>query len=357
MKSLTQKLIWITALMLLPLGAVFAQDAPASEPESETALELPSNHLLSGFTYEAQGWNNCGPATLTMALTFFGYEDNQQRAARWLKPNGEDKNVSPWQMVDYVNTQVPELPVYATKRYGGSLETLKLLVSNSFPVIIELGYDPARAAQGWMGHYLLVIGYDDDRNVFITHDSYDGASLAYSYDHILEFWQHFNYIYMVLYQDYREAELLELLGDDADETQNYINAFEIARAEAIENPTDAFAWFNMGSMLVELEMYDRAEIAFDEARNHGLPWRMLWYQFGPYEAYNAVGRYQDTIELATRTRNDGGGHYVEETFYYAGIAREGLGETQRAIENYRAVLNFNPNFTPARERLDALTGN
>jgi tetratricopeptide (TPR) repeat protein len=237
------------------------------------------------------------------------------------------------------------------------VERLKTLVANDYPVIIEVGYDPERANQGWMGHYLLVIGYDDAQQVFITHDSYDGASLAYSYDHIQENWQHFNYVYMPLYVSGAEPELLALLGDDADPTQNLINAFSMAQEEANVDPNDVFAWFNMGSILVALEMYDQAAIAYDFARNTGnLPWRMMWYQFGPYEAYYHMGRYQDMLTISSAIRNDGGGQYVEETFYYAGLAREGLGENQRAIENYNAVLAFNPNFAPARERLNALRG-
>ena len=40
---------------------------------------------------------------------------------------------------------------------------------------------------------------------------------------------------------------MALLGDDADEWQNQINALELARAEAIADQEDAHAWFNMGS--------------------------------------------------------------------------------------------------------------
>ncbi|MEM6530427.1 MAG: hypothetical protein AAF653_19160 [Chloroflexota bacterium] len=83
---------------------------------------------------------------------------------------------------------------------------------------------------------------------------------------------------------------------------------------------------------------------------------MMWYQFGPFEAYNAVGRYDDTITLAQQNLNDGGGQYVEETYYYAGVAREGMGDTQRALTNYNTALQFNPNFTPAREARDRLAG-
>lgn len=315
----------------------------------------PPSYLQTGFTYHAQWWNNCGPATLTMALSRFGYTHDQARAANWLKPNREDKNVSPWQLELFVDTQVPELPIYSLYRYGGTLERLKQLISNNFVVMIEAGYDPERAHQGWMGHYLLVIGYNDAQQVFITHDSYDGEGLAYSYAHIQTHWQHFNYMYFIIYESAREPELLALLGTDADARQNYVNAFEIAKNEAIRNPSDAYAWFNMGSMLTKLSLYDDAAIAFDQAFAIGMPWRTMWYQFTPFEAYYAVGRYQDVLDMAQTLRN-GSNDYVEEAFYYAGLARAAMGERDRAINNFNAVLSFNPNFTPARDELARLNG-
>lgn len=348
----------LTALLALIalLAGAFATAAQGDTTASTgDPAPLPESYRLTNLRYEAQHWNNCGPATLTSALSFFGYTDNQTRAANWLKPNREDKNVSPWQMVEFVNTQVPELPVYALERVGGTLDLLKALVYNHFPVIIEKGYDPEPARLGWMGHYLLIRGYDDNAGHFITNDSYIGENVIYSYEYIQRYWQHFNYTYIVLYRGDRETELLELLGDDADEQQNFANALQIAAQEANANREDAFAWFNMGTNLLRLGEYRRAEIAYDEAFRLGLPWRMLWYQFGPFEVYNEVGRYNDVIQLARRNLNDGGGHFVEETFYYAGIARERLGEIDRAIDNFRGAVNFNPNFTPAVERLEALT--
>lgn len=349
-------------LLMVVVGVLpsYAQDTPAAtEPTTEATpshiAPLPSSKVLTGFRYEPQGWNNCGPATLTTAMSFFGYADNQTRAANWLKPNREDKNVSPWQMAEFVNTQVPELPIYALVRAGGTLDRLKQLINAGYPVIIEAGYDPEPQRLGWMGHYLLVIGYDDSTQQFITNDSYLGAGYRYSYDHIRTFWQHFNYTYIVIYESGSEPDLLALLGEDADLQQNAINALQIATAEATANREDAFAWFNMGTNFVALGLYDRAEVAFDEARRLGLPWRMLWYQFGPFEAYLERGRYSDVLSLAAANLNDGGGQYVEETYYYAALARQALGETPRAIDNLRAVVSFNPNFKPARDLLTSLT--
>ena len=379
------RLIVVMLIALIAVVAVMAQDdttdttdtAEATESaEATEAVEvtaeptpvLPLGHQLANVRFEYQGWNNCGPATLTNALTYYGYGHSQIRAAEWLKPDGEDKNVSPWQMVEFVNTQVPELPVYALTRNGGTVEQMKLLLANNFPIIIEEGYDPEPDRLGWMGHYLLLIGYDDASGMFITHDSYLGANRTYTYEHIAEFWQHFNYTYIVVYDSPREAQLLELLGDDADEYTNIINAFGIAQNEASIDETDSHAWFNMGTNLVHLaeleiangnadfaqELYVNAAIAYDQARAKGLPWRMSWYQFGMFEAYYNVGRYNDMIAIAQNNLNDGGGHYVEETFYYGGLAREGLGEYERALSNYNAALAFNPNFTPAIEARDAL---
>lgn len=339
-------------LLIIGMGLMLLLGSAVASAQEEATL--PVSFKLNNVRYERQGWNNCGPATLTNGLSYFGYADNQTRAANWLKPNYEDKNVSPWQMATFVNERVTELPVRALVRYGGDRELVKELLVNGFPVIIEKGYDPEPDRLGWMGHYLLMVGYNDAANQWITHDSYIDPNVPYDYDYIDEYWQHFNYTYLVLFTADRYEKLMEILGSDADERQNVINALEIARAEATADPTDKFAWFNMGTNFVKLGMYEEAAVAFDEARKFNLPWRMLWYQFTMFEAYHEVGRYGDMIALAQANLNDGGGQYVEETYYYGGLAREGLGEYERAMSNYEAAIQFNPNFEPAllaRERL------
>ena len=319
----------------------------------EESVLLPSVFRMNALGTEYQGWNNCGPATLTNALVHFGYEDDQNRAANWLKPDGEDKNVSPWQMVEFVNTQIPEIPVYGMVRSGGTLELLQTLMFNDFPVVIEKGYEPS--GFDWMGHYLLLSGFDDQLEEFSSMDSFKGPNTRYSYEDIAKYWQHFNYTYIVLYTANREEELMKLLGAYADEWQNHINTLELARSEAIADPKDAHAWFNMGSNFVNLGMYDVAAQAFDQAISLGLPWRMMWYQFGPYEAYFRTGRFDDMIAIARQNQNDGGGHFVEETWYYLGMAREGRGEYDKALQNYNTALSFNPNFRPAEKAKERLT--
>jgi tetratricopeptide (TPR) repeat protein len=376
-----QVLFWLTLAFLLFVPSSLAQENT-----------LPASWRIAGGAWERQWWNNCGPATVTNALRFFGYNpanldaaiaNDQGYAEDFLKPDSRDKNVSPWQLVDFVNSldsRATSVPVQAMLRLGGNLELAKTLIANNFPVIIEEGYDPPELGLGWMGHYLLLIGYDDSQSNFITHDSFGGADYPYSYEHIGEFWQHFNYNYIVVYDASREAELLELLGDNAERWNNTINAYNLAIAEASSDNNDAFAWYNIGTNSVYLAQmsreqgnesealayYGNAVSAYDQARTIGLPWRMLWYQFGLYEAYYEVAisnpaqasYFNEILSLVGTTidscvENDGLCH-VEENYYWAGRAREALGETDRALTNYNTAIQINSNYQAAIDARDAL---
>ena len=77
----------------------------------------------------------------------------------------------------------------------------------------------------------------------------------------------------------------------------WVDAEVRARTELASHESDAFAWFHLGSSLIAQGRADEAVAAFDQAHVSGLPPRMLWYPFGPLEAYLAVGRPQDILEL------------------------------------------------------------
>ena len=122
-----------------------------------------------------------------------------------------------------------------------------------------------------------------------------------------------------------------------------------------------FAWFNRGSNLVYLQDYAGAAQSYDTAFSlyAGLsekerPWRLLWYQDGPYNAYYHMGRYQDVINLAHTTLMSVDKPVLEETYYWRGMAKEGLGDRQGAIEDLQRAYALNPNSTPAEEELQHL---
>jgi tetratricopeptide (TPR) repeat protein len=317
--------------------------------------------MLEGITHWFQGWNNCGPTNLAMALSFWDWQGDQYAAADYLKPNTRDKNVMPYEMVDFVNEQTD---LRALFRVGGDLEMLKAFVAAGFPVIVEKGFEGV-GFEGWMGHYQVVNGYDDAARTFFVQDSYkqNGPNVEVSYDDLLKAWRAFNYTYIVPYPPEREGEVLSILGPQVDANANYQSALQKARDETADlTGRDLFfAWFNQGSSLVALHDYQNAATAYDAAfANYAnlpeaeRPYRMLWYQTGPYFAYYYTGRYQDVIDLANFAFKHEYEKVLEESLYWRGMAELALGDTKAAIADFRKAVKAHPGFIPAVEQLNAL---
>ncbi len=319
---------------------------------AQTTRRVPPTARIFGLTHQQQTWNNCGPATITMALSYYGWPEEQAYAASYLKPNREDKNVSPQELVDFVNEQTG---VRATMRMGGNLNLLKTLIASGFPVIVERGM--MFEANDWLGHYQALISYDDTLDIFYAYDSFMGtgpndAGVTESYARMDADWRQFNRTFIVVYQTEQAAALRALLGNLADEESAAAHAFSVAQQEAEANPTDAYAWFNMGTSLVALGDYRRAANAYAQSMRHNLPWRMLWYQFGPFEAFYETGQYDQVMSLVNINLNQA--EEVEETFYWRGRVYAAQGETSRARADFNRVLALNPNFEAARVALNQL---
>lgn len=349
----------IPTLTLTPtLIPATATSAPAVDANPALVADArparPASHRNFGFTHVRQTWNNCGPANITMALSYFGWRQDQSFAASFVKPDREDKNVSPHELVSFVNEQTQ---VKAITRIGGDLETLRGLIAAGFPVIIETGYMPE--GYDWIGHYQTIVGYDDALRVFYIYDSYlgageNGAGITESYDTVDNFWQHFNRTFIVVYEPAREAQVAEILGALADPETSSRIALEVAREEARANPNNAFAWFNMGTALGRLGQHEEAARHYDQALRQGLPFRMTWYQFGPFEAYFYANRYDDVLALVNANLTNGA-QYVEETHYWQGRVFAARGDRAAAEGAFRRALQRNPRYTAAREALDQLT--
>ncbi len=360
--------------------------APSMTP-TVTATPIPQSVDLPGVVYVHQHnrWNYCGPANLTMALKFWGWEGDRDDVARAIKPGENDpdksfidkgksdKNVMPYEMANFVadNTDYAILT-----RYGGDIDVLKNLLANGYPVLIEKGYYE-RDYTGkitWMGHYLFVTGYDENEGVFIVQDAYlePGENLRVPYQEFIDGWRGFNYLFMVISPTQNQQEVLYLLGPWADETWANQNALNIANSE-INNQSgidEFFAWFNKGTSHVQLFEYVDAAFAYDYAfllyANLGdsgaaetvetqRPYRMMWYQTGPYFAYYYSGRYQDVIELANTTLYDTiADPTLEESIYWRGMAKLALGETDSAIADFRETVYLNSNFIPGLQKLNEL---
>jgi tetratricopeptide (TPR) repeat protein len=337
-----------------------ATPQPSPSPTSPPT-PLPSSATLSGFRHEWQQMNNCGPTTLAMALSFWGWEGDQTDTRAFLRPNFravDDKNVNPDEMKAYIESQTQ---LKAIIRVGGDLETIKRFLAAGFPVIIEKGLQ--HSPKDWLGHYVVFTAYDDATQQFLTYDSYTGpgvdVKVPYS-DMDGGWWRDFNYIYLVIYPPEREVEVHAILGPQSDPVANFQHAAEKASQEitVLTGRDLYFAWYNLGSNLVALRDFAEAAQAYDQAFalypsivEDDRPWRMLWYQTGPYAAYYFTGRHQDVIDLGTQTLSLLGKPILEETLYWMGMARESQGDLEKAISDFKKAADINPDSTAARQEL------
>ncbi len=336
-------------------GTATPEPSPTMSP---TPTAIPDQFLLTGIQHEYQRFNNCGPANLSMTLSYWEWAGDQTDTAAYLRGGEYDKNVMPGEMADYVNERSN---LSALVRVGGELETIKRFIAAGFPVLIEKGYDPPD--DDWMGHYLTFNGYDNNLGQFTTQDSLILPDFPVSYEQVEERWRDFNNTYLIIYPPEREPEILSILGQDADENNNYRAAAQRALHETttLEGRELFFAWFNLGSNLVALgdyigaaEAYDGAFAVYPTIPEDERPWRVMWYQEGPYAAYYHTGRFQDIIDLANTTFFALGEYTLEESFYWRGRAKLALDDFNGALFDLKKAIELNPRFTPAQIELEKL---
>jgi hypothetical protein len=366
-----------------PSATLTAPDATSLPTPTATAtpIPLPPEVSLPGVVFVSQegGFNLCAPSNLTMALKFWGWKGSRDEVIRVVKPGENnpsendvqrgktDLNVMPYELVDFVNNDTEFRALY---RYGGDIDLLKRLVADGFPVVAEKGiYETDIIGKvSWIGHYLFVTGYDDATQTFLVQDSYITASAGgpnyhVSYSDFLDGWRAFDRVFYVVYPVDREGDVMKALGPYADPKVAAQRALDFANQE-IQTATGVplfFAWFARGTSHVALQEYVDAANAYDQAyaiygtldQDYStLPWRMMWYQTGPYFAYFYSGRYQDVLDLANLTLDPVKGHStLEESLYWRGMAEYAVGNTQAAITDMRKAIYYNKNFKAAMAQL------
>jgi len=360
------------ATLPAPTPTIEATPVPTSGPTSTPTVEptpLPDLAELDKVPYIDQHglWNYCAPSNLAMQLTFWGWTGKRTDIGAVVKPMDLDKNVMPYELADYVNAITD---YKAIVRMGGTEDVIKKVVAAGFPVLVEKGVYFPEATRGrvsWMGHYNIVLGYDDAKKQFITHDSFlpDGKFKRFSYDELKQQWRAFDYTFLIVYPQDKWDALALALGPYADETESYTLAQTIATDEIgrLTGVDHFFALFNRGTNLVKQQDFTGAAAVYDQAYQFYAslpeqirPYRMTWYQTGPYFAYYYAGRYQDVVNLATTTLASTNEPYLEESYYWRALAETMIGQRDLAIKDLCTSLTDHPNFPPSVSALKDLGG-
>ena len=113
--------------------------------------------------------------------------------------------------------------------------------------------------------------------------------------------------------------------------------------------------------MVEMNDYFGAAQSYDEAfavyatlEEEERPWRMLWYQTGPYYSYYYMMRYQDLYNLTKQTLDKTPEDAIPETWVWKGRAEVKLGFRDEAIESFKQALVWHPDWWVAINELEAL---
>ncbi|WP_288432237.1 LysM peptidoglycan-binding domain-containing protein [uncultured Deinococcus sp.] len=118
--------------------------------------------------YEAQTFNNCGPASVASVMRAFGKQVSQRDYQQVLRPTGgytQTRDVS-----DLLVRQGFRAPL----RRSGTVEAIKDELAAGHPVIV-LQY---HSVYGKTPHFRVVRGYDETQGILIMSDSISGPNVA-----------------------------------------------------------------------------------------------------------------------------------------------------------------------------------
>jgi len=317
---------------------------PTLTPTPTAALTpLAERIFLAPMAHEYQKLNNCGPVALAAALSYYRIERTQFDIAPLVKGYDKDKNVSPEEMVAYLT----KVGLGSKARLNGDTAVLMALVSNGIPVIV--GQWLERPHDGVLvGHYRVVRGYDQGAKVIIVNDPYTGPEVRFSYALFDELWRPFNRCYIPVYFPEQENVVKAILGADWEDEAMVQRALASARRE-VEERGDNYAWFNLGDDYLAAGKYREAADAYGRALEMGFPSHFLWYHYGPLEAYNALGEYQEVLSLSDEVLAQAPD--IEEIRYQRGLAYLGLGEVEKAKTEFEQAVQYNPDYTMALQAL------
>ena len=314
-------------------------DTQVKAPGTSALVSLPMH------TY--QTFNNCGPATLSMALAFNGVNVYQKELGDQMRPyqiasgDNDDKTIFTYEFVDWAK----EYGVGAVGRVNGNIETLKKFTANGIPVVVKTWLHMNED----IGHFRVVRGFDDTQQVIIQDDSYEGPNRRILYYDFLSMWQPFNYAYIILYNPEQEGLVRAIIGNEWDGITDWQNSLTRAQKETELDATNPYPLFNQSMAYYYLGDYQASVSAFEKVENQ-LPRRMLWYEIEPILAYQKLGDYERVFRIIDQILNNGNRAFSELYQIRGEIYIEQV-NSEAARREFEQALFYNKNYKQAKESL------
>ena len=294
-----------------------------------------------------QSFNNCGPATLSMAMAWYGVKVSQEELAKNMRPfqhpkgDNDDKTIFTYEFVNWAN----EYGLEAVGRVNGDIELLKKFISNGIPVVVKTWLKPNEG----IGHFRLVTGYDENKQIIVQDDSYEGPNKKISYYDFLTMWRAFNYSYVVVYTSDLKDKVDKIIGEEVNEQTAWENALKRAGEETLKDPDNPYPHFNISTASYHLRDYERSVKEYEKVESN-LPRRMLWYQIEPIKAYQELKNYDKVFEIIEKILENGNRSFSELYMIRGNIYLE-QGLKDKAKEQFELALKYNINMEEAESAL------
>ncbi len=269
------------------------QKVVAAEPPVAVKPTLPAADL-GDVAHIWQTLNNCGPASVVMALSSLGVDTDQETARLALRGPDVRRGMSPVPVDAWVRNN---FGLRAVWRNNGTNAEIRALVANGFaPMVTQWMEDPSISR---IAHWRTVVGYDDAKGVFYSNDPMRGRHVALTYEWFDRNWQPFSYRYLVIYRPQDEALLTAIVGADWSERTMRQAYYERARGEALQR-NDSASWLAYGEAAYQYGMFTEAIAAFERGLSLGSATGVFTLRSSYPQALRALGREQDAAAAQQR---------------------------------------------------------
>ena len=307
-----------------PAAEVVAVAIPAPEPKA-----APATAAFSEMKHVWQSLNNCGPASVVMALSTFGIDVSQEFARVPLRGTNILSGMGPQKVDGWVNANFGLRSVW---RNNGTNDLLRRLVANGFaPMVTQWMQDPSISR---IAHWRVVRGYDDAASVFYVNDPMLGNMVPLSYEWFQNNWQSFSYRYMVIYDPKDEALLKAIIGDDWNDTHMRKNFYERTKADAYAQDSSA-AWLAYGEAAYGYGLFGEAVSAFERGMALGSVQGVFTLRSSYPQALRALGRQTDADAMQKRLSTSATSPTVASApdpfALYLAFAREHTGDEAQLV--------------------------
>lgn len=285
-----------------------------------------------------------------MALSLYDINISQEVLGNELRPyqvssgDNDDKSVT----LAELEKKAVDLGFVAYHRPSGDIELIKQFIANDIPVVTRT----LTSVDEDIGHYRVVIGYDDARQQILQNDSLQGRELWFDYNLFLDLWKPYSYEYLVFVSPDKMNLAEAILGVNADKATVWRTTATRLEQEAKNNPSDVQLQFSLAVAYYNIGEFQRSVNTFESIENQ-LSFRTLWYQIEPLLAYQKLGLYD---ELSTRIENILNNHNraFSELYQIRGEVYLAQGRVAEAKQEFELALIYNRNFEPAKQSLSML---